>query len=82
MPQSWHLSLQRLSRVLFSVASFTKEVNSRLHVANGPLVFNGPLANRGLTPLVKEATGQYRYSHFDRKVVLVGRSNPVLTGRS
>ena len=37
------------------VASFTKEVNQRL--ANRPLVFNGRLANRGSTPLVKEATG-------------------------
>ena len=33
------------------VASFTKEVNSRL--AKRPLVFNGRLANRGLTSLVK-----------------------------
>ena len=32
---------------LASVASFTKEVNSRL--AKRPLVFNGRLANRGLT---------------------------------
>ena len=37
------------------VASFTKEVNPRL--AKRPLVFNGRLANRGLTSLVKEATG-------------------------
>ena len=37
------------------VASFTKEVNSWL--AKRPLVFNGRLANRGLTSLVKEATG-------------------------
>ena len=36
------------------VASLTKEVNSRL--AKRPLVFNGRLANRGLTSLVKEAT--------------------------
>ena len=36
------------------VAYFTKEVNSRL--AKRPLVFNGHLANRGLTSLVKEAT--------------------------
>ena len=35
------------------VASFTKEGNSRL--AKHPLVFNGHLANRGLTSLVKEA---------------------------
>ena len=38
------------------VASFTKEVNSRL--AKRPLVFNGRLANLGLTSLVKEATGE------------------------
>ena len=37
------------------VASFTEEVNPRL--AKSPLVFNGRLANRGLTSLVKEATG-------------------------
>ena len=37
-----------------AVASFTKEVNLRL--AKHPLVFNGRLANRGLTSLVKEAT--------------------------
>ena len=35
-------------------ASFTKEVN--LGLAKRPLVFNGRLANRGLTSLVKEAT--------------------------
>ena len=37
-----------------SVASFTKEVNSGL--AKRPLVFNGRLANHGLTTLVEEAT--------------------------
>ena len=37
------------------VASFTKEVSSRL--AKRPLVCNGRLANHGLTSLVKEATG-------------------------
>ena len=36
------------------MASFTKEVNWRL--AKLPLVFNGRLANCGLTSLVKEAT--------------------------
>ena len=36
------------------MASFTKEVNPRL--AKRPLIFNGRLANRGLTFLVKEAT--------------------------
>ena len=38
-----------------TVASFTKEVNPRL--AKRPLKTNGRLANRGLTFLVKEATG-------------------------
>ena len=42
---------------LAPVASFTKEVNPQL--AKRPLVFNGCLANRGLTSLVKEATGRY-----------------------
>ena len=36
------------------VASFTKEINPRL--AKRPMIFNGRLANRGLTSLVKEAT--------------------------
>ena len=46
-------------------ASFTKEVNSRL--AKRPLVFNGRLANRGVTSLVKETLlvtrrfGSYKY---------------------
>ena len=35
------------------VASFTKEVNSRL--AKRPLVFNARLANHGLTSLVKRS---------------------------
>ena len=37
-----------------AVVSFTKEVNPRL--AKRPLVYNGRLANRGLTSLVKETT--------------------------
>ena len=37
------------------VASFTKEVNSRL--AKRPLKINGRLPKRGLTSLVKEVTG-------------------------
>ena len=37
------------------MASFTKEVNPRL--AKRPLVFNGRLANRGLTSLIKEVNG-------------------------
>ena len=39
---------------VLAVASFTKEVN--LQLAKRPLVFNGCLANRRLTSLVKEAT--------------------------
>ena len=35
--------------------SFTKEVNPRL--ARRPLVYNGRLAHRGLTSLVKEVAG-------------------------
>ena len=38
-----------------TVVLFTKEVNLRL--VKCPLVFNGRLANRGVTSLVKEATG-------------------------
>ena len=34
---------------------FSKDVNHRL--AKRPMVFNGRLGNRGLTSLVKEATG-------------------------
>ena len=37
------------------VTSFTKEVYERL--AKRPLIFNGRLANRQLTSLIKEATG-------------------------
>ena len=40
------------------VAYFSKEVNPRL--AKRPLVFNGRLAKRGLTSLVKEATGHHQ----------------------
>ena len=39
----------------FPMAPFTKEVNPRL--TKRPLKINGRLANRGLTSLVKEATG-------------------------
>ena len=42
------------------VVSFTKEVNPRL--AKRPLIFNGRLDNRGLTSLVKEATGMLMQS--------------------
>ena len=45
------------------MASFTKEVNLRL--AKGPLVFNGRLANRRLTNLVKEATGVNELSNLE-----------------
>ena len=45
------------------VASFTKEVNSRL--AKRPLKINGRLANHGLTSLIKEATG----IHFTKGLV-------------
>ena len=38
-----------------SVASFTKEGNLRFAIC--PLIFNGRLANRSLTSLVKQATG-------------------------
>ena len=43
----------------------TKEVNSRL--AKRPLVFNGCLANRRLTSLVKEATGIQVSQHWFRQ---------------
>ena len=42
-------------------ASLTKDANPRL--ANGPLESNGPLANRWLTSLVKEATGVRVYEN-------------------
>ena len=47
----------KINITLIHVASFTKEVYSRL--AKRPFVFNWLLANRGLTSLVKEATGDY-----------------------
>ena len=46
-----------------TVVSFTKDVNPRL--AKRPLVFNGRLANRGLTSLVKEATAGRHAFIFD-----------------
>ena len=48
------LHLVQFIVTLSPVASFTKEVKSRL--AKRRLVFNGRLADRGLTSLVKEAT--------------------------
>ena len=49
------------------MASFTKEVHPRL--AKRALVFNGRLANRRLTSLVKEATGVYIILSCNRTVV-------------
>ena len=40
------------------VTSFTTEVNSKL--AEFPLVFNGRLANRGLTSLITEPSGAHQ----------------------
>ena len=45
------------------VASFAKEVNLRL--AKRPLVFNGRLANRGLTSFVKKATGDHYKNAYE-----------------
>ena len=42
-------------KFLMPVSSFIKEVNPRLD--KSPLVFNGRLANRWLTPLVKKGGG-------------------------
>ena len=50
----WALVIRLLICLYPPVASFTKEVNWWL--AKRPLVFNGRLANRQLTSLVKEAT--------------------------
>ena len=49
-----HLRTWLLINFQLPVASFTKEVNSRL--AKCPLVFNGHLANHRLTSSVKETT--------------------------
>ena len=49
-----HLGTTGKCYVFTPVASFTKVFNPPL--AKRPLVFNGRLANRGLTSLVKEAT--------------------------
>ena len=46
---------EKVCHVERPVASFTTKVYLRL--AKRPLVFNGRLDNRGLTSLVKEATG-------------------------
>ena len=45
---------------LSPVAFFAKEVNHRL--AKRPLVFNGRLAKRGLTSLVKDATEGFQWN--------------------
>ena len=47
------VSMGKCRKDVTPVASFTKEVNRRL--AKRPLVFNGRLANRRLTSLVKDA---------------------------
>ena len=65
--------------IITPVASFTKEVNSRL--VKHPLVFNGRLANRGLTSLVKEATGLPWYPttslrHLDGWRYITAESDP------
>ena len=56
------------------MASFTKKVNPPL--AKCPLKTNGHLANRGLTSLVKEATGDnvlelFQMSKFLQKEIYV-----------
>ena len=64
---NWFYDLQNIINIIansqylninsrMTLASFAKEVNSRL--AKCPLVFNGHLANHGLTSSVKEATGK------------------------
>ena len=55
MLREWGERLLMAWLPLSLVASFIKEVNSRL--AKHPLIFNGRLANRELTSLVKETTG-------------------------
>ena len=54
-----HTMLYTAWAAWLAVASFTKEVNPWL--AKRPLVFYGRLANRGLTSLVKEATGHHSF---------------------
>ena len=61
MVDIWPVSIWRVllfgcifNQLNIPVASLTKEVNPRL--VKRPFVFNGRLANRGLTSLVKEAT--------------------------
>ena len=51
------------------MASFTKEVNPRL--AKRPLVFNGCLANLGLTSLVKEATDNQELNNSKMQLKLL-----------
>ena len=58
-----HVALTQMTRDLIvsgrihTFASFIKEVNPRL--AKRPLVFNGRLANHGLTSLEKEANERH-----------------------
>ena len=66
----WYLTVDRRVSAIWvisaTVASFTKEVNPRL--PKRPLVFNGRLANRGLTYSVKEATvTRCTYTHGSLK---------------
>ena len=60
---------------LTPVASFTKEVNLKL--AKCPLVYNGRLANRGLTSLVKEATGSCG-GNFKSMIIKLSMQNSIL----
>ena len=55
-PFQAYMYLDKVPYLYMPVAYFTKEVNPRL--AKRPLVLNGRLAYRGLTALVKEATGR------------------------
>ena len=58
----WHLGILFEFAINWPVASFPKEVNLRL--AKRPLVFNGRLANRWLTSLVKEATVGFNFVQY------------------
>ena len=59
------------------MAFFTKEVNPRL--AKRPLVFNGRLANRGLTSLVEEAVKFTSYFQlFEYEVYLAAIKYQIL----
>ena len=66
-------TLNVISRKELPVASCTKEVNSRL--AKRPLVFNGRLANRGLTSLVNrpQLVNEKKWSSTCPKCILFYR---------